>query len=138
MKYLIALTLLLIPLAAIAAEIAPTSPYPTVRGGKCIEWLDIGTGDTTASGVWLGGKGTVEVNGELGVAELELYYSRTAGSEISVDSDTAPDGLKFTSSSGLAIANIDLAAGSMTVNFSSAGNNAQSLDISICSIPTNP
>lgn len=124
-----------ISVMALAAEIAPT--YPSVVGGRCIVWETIETGDTTAGGIWRGGKGTVEVNGTLANAELEIFYSRTPGSEISVDDDSAPDGLLFTSANGLGFSNIDLSAGSFVVNFASAGGATQDLDISICSIPQN-
>lgn len=122
------------PLTVMAAEIVPS--YPSITGGNCILWENIATGDTTKSAVWdRGNKGTVEVNGTLGNADLEVYYSRNRGSEISVDSDSAPDGLRFSSANGLGFTNIELAEGFFSVNFNSAGTSAQSLDISICAIP---
>lgn len=124
-----------VPVVAVAAEVSPD--ISTNYGKRKIKWEGVATGDTTAPAFWNGGRGIVFVSGTQAAAQFSIKfdpeYTTSTINFQSVDEDAAPDGLLF-NSSGLiesGTPGFELPPGHMRVDFLSAGNAEQDLDIMI-------
>lgn len=122
---------------AFADQISPTYNDIEVddRNIRGITWEGLESGDTAEEAVWEGGKGYVEVSGTIDDADFEVKFGFSSGGTLSIDSDDAPDGLRFSSATGTGGVLFELPPGYIDIQFSSAGSN-QDIDVRIAPVVT--
>lgn len=120
--------------SAFAAEL--TMKHTITHGVHMWQTMDAVTkNDTVACLFWPGGEGIFYISGTQGGAVFDLKYdpaNADCSNAQTIDTDNAPDGLAFNSTSGiLAIPSFSLSPGYLMPVFSSAGDISSSLTFTI-------
>lgn len=123
-----ALVVFSVTAAVFAADISPEYEK-TPKNQRGVLWETVTQADTTAVAIWNGGCGLMEVTGTQNNADFELQWGSQSGTQQDVDSDSIPDGVRFSSATGLGMVAFALPAGYADIKFSSAGSSGQDLDI---------
>ena len=109
------------------SEITPTRSADNKR----IVWSNITNGDTAAPILIASGRHTVNYRGTHDSEVVDLYHGENSDDMDAIDTDAAPDGLRFSADS---VANLEISGGYVKPYFSTAGSGSEDVTITIVKI----
>lgn len=101
-----------------------------VLGIDAFRWEQVNNDDDTAEvKLKRGGLWELSIEGTESNVDLKLQHGKTSGALEDIDTDTMPDGVRFTSAATGNKAKVCLSEGFVDIVFSSAGGADQDIDI---------
>lgn len=110
------------------ATITPTKSDDNKR----IKWANITNGDTADAILIASGKHTVNVRGTHDSEVIDIQHGESSSDMDAIDTDEAPDGLRFTAKDGAA--NIEISGGYVKPHFSTVGGGSEDITVEIIKI----
>lgn len=105
------------------AEITPTKSDDRT---PVVTWTPVTNGDTFGEASIPGGEYVLECTGTFDTAVVDFRYGSTSGATFAIDTDTAPDGARF---SAAGAARITLPSGFVDATFSTGGGGSESITL---------